>query len=226
MILDAGADVGPPFPSAVYYSPTQLAAKSGNTEVLQLLLAHGCDPNAVAPDGQSKAPERIGIAPIGTALQRATESKNFEAVQLLLMKKADPNAVTEKLPHTALQIACRDGSKNIAELLITEGADVNAPPTTKFGATALQFAALGGYLGIAYLLLQNGADVNAAAGQVDGRTALEAAAEYGRIDMIQFLVDAGADLSGAGDAQFERAVARAYNNGHHATRRLLISYLS
>jgi ankyrin repeat protein len=70
------------------------------------------------------------------------------------------------------------------------------------------------------------ANVNAAAAQVDGRTALEAAAEYGRIDMIQFLVDAGADLSGAGDGQYECALARAYNNGHHATRRLLLSYLS
>jgi ankyrin repeat protein len=55
-----------------------------------------------------------------------------------------------------LQIACRDGSKNIVELLITEGTDVNAPPARKFGATALQFAALGGYLGIAHLLLENG----------------------------------------------------------------------
>ncbi|KAH8723097.1 ankyrin repeat-containing domain protein [Phaeosphaeriaceae sp. PMI808] len=226
MILDAGAEVSPPFLSAVYYSPAQLAAKSGNTEVLQLLLAHGCDPNAVAPVGQSKAHELIGTAPIGTALQCATESKRFEAVQLLLMKRADPNAVTEKLPHTALQIACRDGSKNIVELLTTEGTDVNAPPARKFGATALQFAALGGYLGIAHLLLENGADVNAAAAQVDGRTALEAAAEYGRIDMIQFLVDAGADLSGAGNGQYERAKARAYNNGHHATHRLLLSYRS
>jgi ankyrin repeat protein len=183
-------------------------------------LAHGCDPNAVAPGGQSKARE-----PIGTALQCATESKNFEAVQLLLMKRADPNAVTKKLPHTALQIACRDGSKNIVELLITVGADVNAQPAREFGATALQFAALGGYLGIAHLLLENGADVNAAAAKVDGRTALEAAAEYGRIDMIQFLVDAGADLSEDGDGQYKRALARAYNNGHYTTRSLLLSYL-
>ncbi|XP_014562084.1 hypothetical protein COCVIDRAFT_22088 [Bipolaris victoriae FI3] len=222
MVLDAGAELNPPFTSAVDYSPAQLAAKSGNTEILQLLLAHGSDPNAVAPAGQKHG----GDYHIGTALQCATESKNFEAVQLLLMKKADPNAITETLPHTALQIACRDGSKNIVELLITEGAHVNALPARKFGATALQFAALGGYLGIALLLLENGAKVNATAAEVDGRTALEGAAEYGRIDMIQFLVDAGADLSSARDGQYERALARAYNNGHHATRRLLLSYLS
>jgi ankyrin repeat protein len=106
------------------------------------------------------------------------------------------------------------------------GADVNAPPTEKFGATALQFAALSGHLGVAHLLMDKGANVNAPPAKVDGRTALEAAAEYGRIDMVQLLKNAGADLSETGDGQYERALARAFNNGHYATRRLLLSYLT
>jgi ankyrin repeat protein len=221
ILLKAGATTNPPFPSQVHYSPVQLAAEESSLEVLQMLLAHGCDPNVVAPGGQSQDRESIG-----SAIQCATEKGNFEIIQLLLMHDANPNAVTKTCPHTALQIASRDGSKSIAELLIMYGADVNAPPTEKFGATALQFAALGGYLGVAHLLMDKGANVNAPPAKVDGRTALEAAAEYGRIDMVQLLKNAGADLSETGDGQYERALARAFNNGHYATRRLLLSYLT
>jgi len=54
MLLKAGAMTNTPFPSRVYYSPVQLAAEESSLEVLQMLLAHGCDPNVVAPGGQSK----------------------------------------------------------------------------------------------------------------------------------------------------------------------------
>jgi ankyrin repeat protein len=180
MLLKAGAMTNTPFPSCVYYSPVQLAAAESSLEVLQMLLARGCDLNVVAPGGQSQ-----DLKLIGSAIQCATERQDYEIAQLLLMHNADPDSVTKTCPHTALQIASRDGSKSIAELLIMHGADVNAPPAEKFGATALQFAALGGYLGVANLLIDKGAYVNAPPAKVDGRTALEAAAEYGRIDMVQ-----------------------------------------
>ncbi|PVH70227.1 ankyrin [Cadophora sp. DSE1049] len=211
-------------------TPLQLACLRNNATLVQELITAGAEIDAPESGWKCSAillaiygHEQLSI---GSAIQCAAESGSFEAVQILLMHEANPDAVTKTCPHTALQIASRNGSKGIAELLIASGANVNAPPAKQFGATALQFAALGGYLGVAHLLIEHGADVNASPAEVDGRTALEGAAEYGRIDMVQFLVDAGADLSGAGDAQYERALARAYNNGHHATRRLLLSYLS
>ncbi|KAE9373917.1 ankyrin, partial [Stipitochalara longipes BDJ] len=126
--------------------------------------------------------------------------------------------------HTALQMASRDGSKEIVELLLEEGADVNAPPAREFGATALQFAAIKGLLGIACVLLQYDADVNAPAAEVDGRTALEGAAEYGRIDMVQLLLNSGANVFQDGQEQYENAMRRASENGHHAVKRLLELY--
>lgn len=121
-------------------------------------------------------------------------------------------------------MATRDGSKEIVELLLEHGADVNAPPAREFGATALQFAAIKGFLGIAYLLLQYDADVNAPAAEVDGRTALEGAAEHGRVDMVQLLLNSGANIFQDGQEQYENAVRRALENGHRAVRRLLELY--
>jgi ankyrin repeat protein len=53
-----------------------------------------------------------------------------------------------------------EGQKEIAELLIAEGADVNAKAGGAF-ITPLHEAALGGHKGIAELLIAKGADVNA-----------------------------------------------------------------
>ena len=112
----------------------------------------------------------------------------------------------------------------MVELLLEYGADVNLPPAKKYGATALQFAAMKGFMGIVYLLWENGADVDAPPAEVDGRTALEGAAEHGRIDMVQLLLNAGAKIFQDGQPQYENAVRRASENGHHAIRRLLESY--
>src|SRR5206468_3270220 len=45
----------------------------------------------------------------------------------------------------------------------------------------------------------------------------------GRIDMLQLLLNAGAKIEGEGQAQYERAVKLATENGHKAARRLLQS---
>ena len=147
-------------------------------------------------------------------------------VRLLLQYKGDPNAVFGEMKHTPLQMASRDGSKEMVELLLEQGADVNSPSAKKFGATALQFAAIKGLLGIAYLLLENGADVNAPPAEMGGRTALEGAAEHGRVDMVQLLLNAGANISQdqGGQSQYENAARRATENSHRAIRRLLESY--
>ena len=58
-----------------------------------------------------------------------------------------------------LLYAAEKGQKEIAELLITKGADVNAKDSQ--GWTLLQHAAINGHKEIAQLLIANGADVNA-----------------------------------------------------------------
>jgi ankyrin repeat protein len=221
MLLEADVMSNAGLHSELHYSPAQLAAKKSGPEVLQMLLTYGFDPNAVAPKGQSQNKQSVG-----SAIQYATEKKNVEMIRILLAHSANPNATTKTNPHTALQIASRDGNIGIAELLLKSGADVNSPPAENFGATALQFAALGGYLGVTSLLIDMGADINALPAKIDGRTALEGAAEHGRIDMVQLLKSSGAEISGDEDGQYKRALTRAFENGHHATWRLLQSYFS
>ena len=219
MLLEADVMGSAGLHPELHYSPAQLAAEQDDPEILQMLLTFGFDPNAVAPKGQSQNEESIG-----SAIQHATENKNCEMVRILLAHGANPNDITTNNPHTALQIASRDGNLGIVELLLKNGANVNSPPAEEFGATALQLAALGGYLGIASLLIDKGADINAPPAKIDGRTALEGAAEHGRIDMVQLLKSSGADISGEEDGQYRRALTRAFENGHHATWRLLLSY--
>jgi ankyrin repeat protein len=122
-------------------------------------------------------------------------------IKLLLQYNGNPNAIFCNMPHTSLQMASRDGSKEIVELLLEHGAKVNTPPAKEFGATALQFAAMKGLLGIAHFLLEYEADVNTPPAEVDGRTALEGAAEHGRIDMVQLLLNAGANIFQGGEPQ-------------------------
>ncbi|KAH8802598.1 ankyrin repeat-containing domain protein [Xylogone sp. PMI_703] len=191
-------------------TPLQSATWRGRKDEVEILLRYGANPNVAGIEDGSQTP-----------LQLASTNSNNDIVGLLLKWGGDVNAVTKYYPHTLLQRASRDGNKDMVELLLRYGADVNASPAPKFGATALQFAAIGGFLGIVYLLLEAGADVNAPPAEHDGRTALEGAAEHGRIDTVQFLLNAGADIFNG--TQYELALKRAAENGHHSIVRLLKS---
>ncbi|GKT56389.1 ankyrin repeat protein [Colletotrichum tofieldiae] len=92
----------------------------------------------------------------------------------------------------------------MVELLLSLGANVNAPPAKKGGVTALQGAAISGDTIIAKKLLERGADVNARPAIEEGRTAIEGAAEHGRFDMVRFLVSVGA--TGDIERGFDRAI--------------------
>lgn len=212
LLLQAGAHPDLVTPK-IEFLPLQMAVYKEARTMVQILLNHGADPDAASTYGEC-----------GTPLQLATELKNVEMVKLLLDYKANPNSVANKMIHTALQMAARDGCKEIVEILLKNGADVNSPAAKSAGATALQFAAMGGFLGLAYLLLEYGADINAAPAEIRGRTALEGAAEHGRIDMVQLLLNAGANIYNSGQQRYESALRLASKNGHHATRQLLETY--
>lgn len=242
LLLDCGAD--PNLPCTCHagcYSnlPLQQVVAFNRYDTVQRLLQSGAIPNAT-PKGSFL-----------TALHVAVFRNFQNIVQLLLENGATPNPQLkqerngaymneiEKKPliyetrffsnedaqilckSTPLQIAAREGCKEIAEVLIEYGASVNAPAAEDAGATALQYAAMYGYLGIAVLLIDNGADVDAAGALIDGRTALEGAAEYGRIDMVQFLLNVGAKIYGEGHVQYRRSLEIARDNGHNALADLL-----
>ena len=111
------------------------------------------------------------------ALLKAAERGNIKAVKQQLAAGADVNAKHAKREDgiTQLHFAVGKGHKEIVELLIAKGADVNAK--TDDGVTPLYFATT---KEIAELLIAEGADVNAKSesGISKGQTPLDGAIQF------------------------------------------------
>ena len=111
-LLEQGADPESRGPDG--YTVLMVATKKGHGEIVEILLAHGADPNAQEA--------RYG----GTALMLAAESGNLEIVRALLDVGADVNARAEE-GMTALLLTMESGSLEVFRLRLEYGADANAP---------------------------------------------------------------------------------------------------
>ena len=101
----------------------------------------------------------------------------------MVSKGADVNAKTMRDSWTPLHFAAAMNRKEVAELLLTNNADVNAKD--KQGRTPFSYAAAHGYKDVAGLLLANKAEVNDKDNY--GNTPLHYAAENGQKDMVEWL---------------------------------------
>ncbi len=120
----------------------------------------------------------------------AAMSGDVAAVRTLLKGGADVNAAQGD-GVTGLHWAARQGNEELANTLVTAGANVKA--TTRFGAiTPLHLAAERGSAAIVSLLVKGGADVDARTGT--GATPLMFAAASGDVAAIKALIAGGADL--------------------------------
>jgi ankyrin repeat protein len=164
----------------------------------------------------------FGIAPTG--LCRVIRQENIGLIKDYLEQGGNPNArdsssefhyeepgkfrsdgllrtTTLYLPRSLLDCASQQGNKDVAELLIAKGADVNAK--SHGGLTSLHMAAAGFHQGmakkekeieaVAKLLIANGADVNAKTSE--GDTPLHKVANRGWEDMAELLIANGADVN-------------------------------
>ena len=99
---------------------------------------------------------------VSISIHDAAKSGDIEAVKQYL---ANGTAVNEGIDgFTPLAFAVDKGHKEIAEILISKGEDVNAKLSNDEGivsCTPLFFAARSGHTEVAELLIANGADVNA-----------------------------------------------------------------
>lgn len=101
----------------------------------------------------------------------AAQSNDLERVKKLLNKGTSQDEV-DSAGYTALHYAARNGHREVCELLLKNGASVNA--RTRSGrATPLHRAATQGRVNIVELLLKRGADANLQ--DADGCTALHRA---------------------------------------------------
>lgn len=121
-------------------------------------------------------------------------------VREMLAAGSCPNAYSRKTFHrrrTPLQAAAGRLKADIVELLLEEGAEVNAAARGPLGVTALQAVCQNMLeftepneqkMKIIQLLLARGADVNAAPARRDGQTALQATAATGDLAAAELLL--------------------------------------
>jgi ankyrin repeat protein len=173
-------------------------------------------------------PEKKSNQPFTTSIPTDAQRQSlFTAAMEGDLKKA--NAMLKNSPglvfsrdssygSTALHWAAGKGRKEIVELLLANGADVNAK--NKDGETPLYLAARDGRMDAVELLLTKGADVNAK--NKDGETPLYLVAGDGRKDVVELLLAKGADVNAKDKDRFP-ALHRAASRGHKEIVELLLA---
>jgi uncharacterized protein len=177
-LIKSGADPNAPLTPA-RDTALMLAARTGKTDAIRLLLEAGADINAKETWGGT------------TALTWAVAEGHAEAARVLIAAGADVNArshyvapangrgfegrtpsasrTEEKVEEFAsgwlapLMFAARDGSLELARILVGAGADVDAAAGD--GKTALALAIFNGNYDVATFLVDKKADVNKADAQ-------------------------------------------------------------
>ena len=118
--------------------------------------------------------------------------------ELQIGQGADVNTKDEE-GLTALHLAARQGRKDAVELLLANGANINARLIGWPGWTPLHEAATANHKEVAELLITKGADTNAncarAGGGRFGGTPLHEAVFEGHRDMAELLISKGADIN-------------------------------
>jgi len=131
-----------------------LAARNGQPECVQLLLAAGASADVIDDRGQ-------------TALMWASVKGNVEAVELLLKANVERDR-SLSTGFNALFFAARGGYEDVVQILLKDGADADSCISSKKsrgrlprnGTSALRLAMENGHFEVAEMLLDAGADPN------------------------------------------------------------------
>jgi ankyrin repeat protein len=214
MLLHAGANVR----AATRingYTPLMMAARSGHTPVLRVLLDGGADPKSASVTGT-------------TPLMFAAASGDVDAVSLLLERGADANAREAAREQTALMFAAAYNRVGVIRVLAGRGADLAA--TSKVldlhafteedserrpsqGAPQRKPQVAGVDRNFVYTEL---------VGYMGGFTPLLLAARDGHVDAVQALLDAGAAVNQVSTGDRTSPLLAATINGHFDLAKLLL----
>jgi ankyrin repeat protein len=174
-----------------------LAAEVGNADMLKLLLEAGANADSPNPEGQ-------------TALLAVARTGNVEAAQILLQHGATVDAKEKWGGQTPLMWASARRHPQMMELLIANGADVNARSIDRNyqrhiqaegrpksldsgGLTPLLYAARENCIACVDVLLEHKADINLP--DPDSVSPLLVAIMNANWDLAKRLIEAGADVN-------------------------------
>lgn len=121
-----------------------------------------------------------------TPLLRAAQNQRNAVVDALISAGADVNAIPFREKTTALGFAVNGNDKDMAEVLIRAGADVNPESDSSYLVNAVEY----GLYGVAGVLLAAGIDVERT---FNGFTALHRASLVSDEHAVELLIAAGAN---------------------------------
>jgi hypothetical protein len=159
------------------FTPFMLAARTGRVPVMEILIQHGADINAIYHTNQQ------------TSFHHAVETANHRAVAALLHLRVntDTQDINGRTPLMHCILRCMQITFNA---VLSETTDVDTRDNQ--GNTALHIAATHGQIEMLQSLLDTGADVDAT--DYLGRTPLMKSAMYNQCFATEVLINAGADL--------------------------------
>jgi ankyrin repeat protein len=226
------------------------AARRGRLAVAQLLIGRGANVNLRNNQGRTpvvlamEGDTRLRLdMPDGTPVMDRRDGDRLALVELLAAVGAEPTfrlaaylgdgGMARRLiaggadlnakedGRTPLHRAVLSGCREIAELLLASGAEVNAQDAG--GSTALHAAVSLSSVELTRLLLAHGADVNAR--NYKGGAALHVAVREGATDTVKILLTGGADVNA--EAAYSRRpmtpLATALEEGWGDVAEILIS---
>jgi ankyrin repeat protein len=197
-----GRDIGAHEIILEEYLPLHVAAASGNIYKIKELISARANVkkkdkyNQTPVDfairhGHKKVAELLAAKGADFSIHLAAYLANVEKVLSLIENNSDVNQ-KNKDGQTSLHLAARSGHKEVARLLIAEGAIVNEEDK-KNSFTPLHYAVTFGHIEVAKLLITEGARINAR--DDHGFIPLHWAALCNRKQLVELLMAKGAQVN-------------------------------
>jgi ankyrin repeat protein len=112
-------------PRIVFATALMRAAFAADLELVNLLLAHGADPNIISRDGETMVSAAAGLAFIHGYHRGKSNEERLQVVKLFVARGADVNRADD-YGITPLMAAANGGDPTLIQYLIDVGADLGA----------------------------------------------------------------------------------------------------